>query len=157
MPRNIFYLATAFSPQALLFQELLFYIALIVGVVGVVTLVGAILIRYTLAYSVEGRTLIISYIGRKKRIPLNSIKSVRLCRGDRVLRSRLIGTSMPGLELGLYKGDYGRVRSYVKSSENVLLIELYSGKKITISNIDEIARKIESTGIAITRESHVAG
>ena len=157
MPRNTFYPVTALSLQASLLQDPLLYVLLLI-IVPIAAVVGCIILKRTLAYSVEDRTLIISYYrGRKRRVPLNSIKSVRLCHGDRVLKYRLAGASIPGLDFGYYKGDYGIVMSYVKSSENVLLIELHSGKKIAISNIDEIARKIESMGIAITRESHVAG
>ena len=131
-------------------KELLLYAAAIIGVViGI-----GILVRYTLTYTVNKEALVISFF-KKRRVPLDSIKSVKLCYRNRVLRFRKFGIGMPGLALGYYTGDYGDVKSYVTSGKNVLLIELDSGEKISITSTNQIAKKLESRGIKIEQESYV--
>ena len=91
-------------------------------------------ISYTITYKIENDRLLISTLGWKRVISLDSIAEVNVCSSDRVLRLRKFGIGIPNcLKLGYYTGDYGDVTSYVTSSKNILLIELKNGKKLAIN------------------------
>jgi len=91
-------------------------------------------IYQTMKYNISNSDIEISFLWYKKKVPFNSISSIKKCIPERVFKFRKLGIGIPlFLRFGRYTGDYGNVTAYVTSGNRVVLIELNNGQRYAIS------------------------